>query len=105
VSLCLLVLAPSSIAVVLIFCFYFLCWGSFRILKFVGFCTGCCGGSVEVVFRLFRFWSCSKSSWMRGLGIRFSAASVDCVSGVEDGVFCFGGLGKGGVLVIRGGLH
>jgi hypothetical protein len=31
----------------------------------------------------------------RGLGIRLSAASVDCVSGVGDGVFCFGGLGFG----------
>jgi hypothetical protein len=32
---------------------------------------------------------------MRGLGIRFSAASMDCVSGVGDGVVYFRGLDFG----------
>jgi hypothetical protein len=71
----------------------------------LAFVQGVVVGALRLFSGCFCFWSCSKSSWIRGLGIRFSAASVDCVSGVEDGVFCFGGLGRGGVLVIRGGLH
>ena len=32
---------------------------------------------------------------MKGLGIQFSTASMDCVSGIGDGVFYFKGLDFG----------